>query len=163
MKDFRSKVTREEFDNLGATKGLRLICENLIEKGVPKREIVDSCESAGYMGLPGSLGHRYSQTVTGAIVLGFGIFWAYLGHKFDNPSYIPEAFGSALGLLVGLNGLVFELKENTPLIETLVEKHPKELREVYLEKGYSKKEIDGIFSRNSYDDRMTIFYGSEDC
>ncbi len=151
----------KSFRSLGSTKALRKICFDLIDKGVSKNKINDYCEYAGDLGFPGSIGHRYGQIVKGGIVLGFGALGAYLGSKIDSPSFVPEVVGGLAGLCFGLYGLIAtEAGEmNKPLIQSLIDNHPKELREVYLENGFSEKEIKEVFGRDRYKEQFEFFYG----
>jgi len=151
----------ESFRGLGTTKSLRKICYDLMDKGISKNKINDYCEYAGLLGIPGSIGHRYGQVVKGGIVLGFGALGSYLGSKIDSPSFAPEVLGGLLGLCFGLYGSVAaEAGEmHKPLIQSLIDNHPKELREVYLENGFSEEEIKDIFGIDRYKEQFEFFYG----
>ena len=140
------------FRGLGTTRALRKICFDLMDKGISKRKIDSYCEFAGFTGIPGSLGHRYIQAVKVVGVLGFGVLGSYLGSKIDNPGPVLEVVGGLVGLCFGLHGLAATEAEemHKPLIQSLIDNHPGELKEVYLENGFSRNEIEEIFSRERY-------------
>ena len=156
----RKQDNNESFRGLGTTKSLRKICFDLMDKGVPKNKISDYCEHAGHLGLPGSLGHRYCQVVKTGIVLGVSVLGAFLGSKIDSSSFAPEVFGGLIGLTFGLYGFIAEEAEemHTPLIQSLINNHPKELRDVYLANGFSEEEIKEVFGRNRYQEKFEILF-----
>lgn len=153
------QYAKDDIRLLRETKALERICNKLIEKGVPKRELDNLSEDAGYAGIPGGFGHRASQLFGGLVFLGFGVLGVYLGNKINGPNLLPKIIGGFLGFTAYLGaGALAEDGENTPLITSLIKKYPGKLREAYSELGFSLNEINEIFDYDRIASREEIFY-----